>query len=98
MPTIGNMPHADVRVEFPDGQIRTVNLVVLLAETLNAEYRARHGCFLPGLNRHHPTLAKLRDKYQIPKEQTPNWEKMAVALRAWYTNLSIQTAVIRAGR
>jgi hypothetical protein len=98
MPTIGNMPHADVRVEFPDGEIRIVNMVVLLAETLNAEHRAKYGYFLPGLNRYNITLSKLRAKYQLPDESTRTWKDMALVLRYWYTDLTVQTAEIRAGR
>jgi hypothetical protein len=65
MPTIGNLPMADLDVTFPSGETRTVNMIVLLVETQNAEFKRDHGMFLPGVNKMHPTVKALREKYEL---------------------------------
>jgi hypothetical protein len=65
MPTIGNLPAADLDVTFPSGETRTVNMIVLLVETQNAEFKRDHGMFLPGVNKMHPTVKALREKYEL---------------------------------
>jgi hypothetical protein len=59
------MPAADLDVTFPSGETRTVNMIVLFAETLNAEFKRDHGMFLPGVNKMHPTVKALREKYEL---------------------------------
>jgi hypothetical protein len=65
MPTIGNLPGADLDVTFPSGETRTVNMIVLLAETQNAEFKAKHGMFLPSVGKLRPTVKALREKYEL---------------------------------
>lgn len=64
-PTIASMPAADLDVTFPSGQTRTVNMIILLVHTRNAEYKARSGVFLPGVGKQHPTIKALRDAYEL---------------------------------
>jgi hypothetical protein len=65
MPTIGNLPGADLDVTFPSGETRTVNMIVLLVETQNAEFKAKHGMFLPSVGKLRPTVKALREKYEL---------------------------------
>jgi hypothetical protein len=65
MPTIGNMPGADLDVTFPSGETRTVNMIVLLVQTQNAEFKRDHGMFLPGVNKLHPTIKALVEQYEL---------------------------------
>jgi hypothetical protein len=64
-PTIGNMPAADLEVTFPSGQTRTVNMIRLLVQTQNAEFKAKRGMFLPGVGKQHPTIDALRREYEL---------------------------------
>jgi hypothetical protein len=91
MPTIGNLPGADLPVTFPSGETRTVNMIVLLAETLNAEFKAEHGMFLPGVGKQHPTVEALVEKYELnwfASEVFPNgirtWSECAQAARHFF--------------
>lgn len=88
MPTIGNLPAADVRVEFPDGTVRTINLLRMLAHTQNAEFKAKHGMFLPGVAKLHPTVEALREEYEIPAR---TWAEAADQMRMFYTHLTEPT-------
>jgi hypothetical protein len=90
-PTIGNMPAADLPVTFPSGETRTVNMIVLLAETLNAEFKAKHGMFLPSVGKLKPTVKALVEKYELDwfaSEVFPNgvhtWEQCAQAMRHFH--------------
>lgn len=65
MPTIGNLPGSDLDVTFPSGETRTVNMIVLLVETQNAEFKAKHGMFLPSVGKLRPTVKALREKYEL---------------------------------
>jgi hypothetical protein len=87
MPTIGNLPNTDINVQFESGEIKTVNLLRLLVQVQNAEFKRDHGMFLPGVNKLHPTLKALRDEYEI-SPQVRTWEHMAGVLRQFYTDLS----------
>jgi hypothetical protein len=86
MPTIANLPGADVEVEFPDGTVQPVNMIRLLVQTQNAEMKARHGMFLPGVNKLHPTVKALRDEYPSVITAT-TWENAALQMRAFHTAL-----------
>ena len=65
MPTIANLPAADLDVTFPSQETRTVNMIVLLVQTRNAEMKAKFGYFLPGVGKQHPTIAALREAYEL---------------------------------
>jgi len=86
-PTIGNMPAADVPVTFASGQTRTVNLIILLVQTRNAEFKAKHGMFLPGVGKQHPTIRALRDAYELDwlnDGPVRTWEQAALVMRYFY--------------
>ena len=85
MPTIANLPAADVRVQFPDGSIRTINLLRMLVQTQNAEFKAKHGMFLPNVGKLHPTVRALREEYEIPAR---TWAEAAHHMRAFHTMLT----------
>jgi hypothetical protein len=85
MPTIANLPAADVRVQYPDGTIRTINLLRMLVQTQNAEMKAKHGVFLPSVAKLHPTVAALRKEYEIPAR---TWAEAAYQMRMFYTHLT----------
>jgi len=86
MPTIGNLPHADVQVTFPSGETRTVNMLRLLVQTQNAEFKVAHGFFLPGVNKLHPTVKALVEEYELPAS-VRTWAEVAGLLRMFYTDL-----------
>lgn len=92
MPTIGNLPHTDVEVTFPSGETRTVNTIILLVETQNAEWHAKYGCAMPGVNRLPAiTIQKFRDKYELDfffDGPVRTWEDCAAVLRHFYTMVS----------
>jgi len=88
MPTIANMPAADLDVTFASGETRTVNLIILLAETQNAEFKARTGMFLPGVAKQHPTIGALRRKYELDwfyDDPVRTWKDAALVMRHFYT-------------
>jgi iron-sulfur cluster repair protein YtfE (RIC family) len=87
MATIGNMPGADVQVEFPSG-VRTVNMIRLLVHAQNAEFKRDHGMFLPGVNKLNPTVKSMREEYEIPEEMCRTWEQLATILRKFHTDLT----------
>lgn len=93
MPTIGNLPAADVEVTFPSGTTKTVNVIVLKAQVLNAEAQARFG---HGLTRNAPTLKAQRDMYEIPVQAARTWKAIAPLLKQFHTNLSDAIAAARA--
>lgn len=85
MPTIANMPAADLDVTFPSGETRTVNMIVLLAETQNTEIRAKYG--------HHmapnaPKIGVLREKYELDyffDAPVRTWDDCAAVMRHIHT-------------
>lgn len=85
MPTIANMPGADLQVTFPSGEKRTVNMIILLAETLNTEHRAKFGEHrAPNA----PNIKTLRKKYELDwffDSPVRTWEDCAAAMRHFYT-------------
>jgi hypothetical protein len=63
MPTIANLPSADVEVTFPSGNVKNVNMIRLLVQAQNAEFKTKHGMFLPNVAKLHPTVKALREEY-----------------------------------
>jgi hypothetical protein len=86
MPTIANLPAADVEVKFPDGTTKTVNVIRVLVQTQNAEFKARHGMFLPGVAKLHPTVGALRVEY--PHITARTWAEAAEQMRQFHTDLT----------
>jgi hypothetical protein len=93
MPTIANLPAADVEVEYPSGERKVVNMIRLLVHTQNAEFKAKHGMFLPSVGKLHPTVKALREEYEIP---ATTWADAAYQLRAFHTMLTEAIADARA--
>jgi hypothetical protein len=86
MPTIGNLPGADCPVTWPDGRTTTVNMIRLLVQTQNAEWKAKYDAFMPGLNKLRPTVKALREEY--PALTCTTWEEAAVQMRQLHTALT----------
>jgi hypothetical protein len=86
VPTIGNLPAADVEVTFPDGTVKTVNVIRVLVQTQNAEFKAKHGMFLPNVGKLHPTVGALRKEY--PHITARTWAEAAEQMRQFHTDLS----------
>jgi hypothetical protein len=87
VPTIGNLPGADLDVTFPSGETRTVNMIVLLVETQNAEFKANHGMFLPNVGKLRPTVKALVEKYELEfffDGPVRTWEDCAAVMRHVY--------------
>jgi len=87
MPTVANLPGADVRVTFPSGTTKTVFLPRLLVQAQNAEFKAKHGMFLPNVGKLHPTMKALREEYEIPVGACRTWADAARLLRQFYADL-----------
>jgi hypothetical protein len=86
-PTIGNMPGADLPVTFASGTTRNVNMIRLLVQTQNAEYRAAYGAFLPGVGKMRPTIKALRDAYELDwffDGPVRTWEDAASVMRHFH--------------
>ena len=88
------MPAADVEVEYPSGAVKTVNMIRLLVQTQNAEFKAKFGMFLPNVGKLHPTVKALREEYEIPAE-IKTWAQVAEWMRQFHTVL---TEAIRKAR
>ena len=87
MATIENMPGADLDVLFASGETRTVNMIRLLVQTQNAEFKAQHGIFLPGVGKQHPTIAALRKAYELDyfyDAPVRTWKDAAQVMRHFY--------------
>lgn len=102
MPTIGNLPASDLDVTFPSGETRTVNMLRLLVQTQNAEFKRDHGMFLPGVGKQHPTVKQLVEEYELDyfaSEVYPRgvktWEQCAAAMRHIHTLFSDHIAASR---
>lgn len=98
MATIANMPGADVKMQMPDGTVKDVNMIVLLVEMQNAEFKRDHGMFLPGVGKLHPTVKALREKYDLDyffDRPVKTWADAAAVLRYLHDML---TAHIREQR
>lgn len=84
MPTIGNLPGADLPVTFPSGEVRNVNMIILISETLMAEQMARFG-FCQAQNMR--TIKELREKYELEylfDGPVHTWADCAAVLRHFY--------------
>lgn len=94
MPTIGNLPGADLPVTFPSGETRNVNMIVMLVEVQNAEWHAKFGTPMPGVNKLPGiTIQKFVDKYELnwfASEVFPKgiktWKQCAEAMRHVYNH------------
>lgn len=75
------------KVLFLDGRIHEINILRLLVQTQNAEFKAKHGMFLPGIAKQHPTIKKLRMEYAIPVDESRTWADTAVWMRKFYDYL-----------
>jgi hypothetical protein len=99
MPTIATMPAADLPVTFPSGETRTVNMIVLLVETQNAEWHAKFGCAMPGVNKLPGiTIQKFRDKYELDyffDGPVRTWKDCAAVMRHIHTLFSDHIAANR---
>jgi hypothetical protein len=87
MPTIGNMPGADLDVTFPSGKTKTIFMPRLLIQTANAEFKAKHGMFLPSVGKLHPTVKALREEYELDyffDGPVRTWADCATVMRHFY--------------
>lgn len=87
-PTIGNMPAADITVEFPSGERRNVNMIVLHAEVLMSEQMAKFG-FCQAQNMR--TIAELDAKYELEwfyDKPVRTWKDCAAVMRYLHTYFS----------
>jgi hypothetical protein len=87
MPTFANLPGSDLPVTFPSGETRTVNMIRLLVQTQNAEFKRDHGVFLPGVAKLHPTVKELREAYELDyffDGPVRTWEDCAAVMRHFY--------------
>jgi hypothetical protein len=80
-------PNPRIQVEFPSGNVKEIYLLQLLVEAQNAEFKVKHGMFLPGCGKQHPTVAKLREKYELPPD-VKRWDQVSPILRSMYDELS----------
>jgi len=88
MPTVANMPAADLEVTFPSGKTKTVFMPRLLVQVQNAEFKRDHGMFLPGVNKLHPTVKALREEYELDyffDAPVRTWSDCADVMRHIYT-------------
>jgi hypothetical protein len=88
MPTFANLPASDLDVTFPSGETRTVNMIVLLVETQNAEFKRDHGMFLPSVGKLRPTVKALVDKYELDyffDGPVRSWDDCAAVMRHIHT-------------
>lgn len=83
------MSTPEIQVQFPSGAVKTVNMFRLLVQAQNAEFKAKYGVFLPGLAKLHPTVAALREEYEIPKSVCRTWADAARILRTFYDEINI---------
>jgi hypothetical protein len=88
MPTIANLPGADLEVTFPSGKTKTVFMPRLLVLTLNAEFKRDHGMFLPNVGKLRPTIKALREEFELDwffDGPVKTWEDCAAVMRHVYT-------------
>jgi hypothetical protein len=85
-PTIvGPMPKLDVT--FPSGKKKAVNMIRLLVQTQNAEFKRDHGYFLPGVGKLKPTVKALVEEYELDyffDGPVKTWEDCAAVMRHVY--------------
>jgi hypothetical protein len=88
MPTVANMPAADLEVTFPSGKKKTVFMPRMLVQTQNAEFKRDHNMFLPGVGKQHPTVKALREEYELDyffDAPVRTWADCAAVMRHVYT-------------
>jgi len=88
VPTFANLPASDLDVTFPSGETRTVNMIVLLVETQNAEFKRDHGMFLPSVGKLRPTVKALDAKYELSwfyDAPVRTWADCAAVMRHIHT-------------
>jgi len=85
MPTVQNLPAADVQVQFPSGEVKTIFLLRLLGIVQHAEMMARFG---HGIARNAPTLREVREELEIPASVCRTWAQAAPMLREFYNDLT----------
>jgi hypothetical protein len=91
MPTVANLPGADLEVTFPSGKVKTVFMPRLLVQTQNAEFKANHGMFLPGVAKLHPTVKSLVEEYELDyffDGPVRTWKDCALVMRHVHTVFS----------
>jgi hypothetical protein len=84
------MPGADVKVVMPSGKVLVVFMPRLLVQAQNAEFKAQHGMFLPGLAKLNPTVREIREEYEYPIEVCRTWAQAAKLLRNFYNDLKME--------
>src|SRR3954469_16629515 len=87
MPTVANLPGADLDVTFPSGKKKTVFMLRLLVQTQNAEMKAKHGVFLPNVGKLHPTVKALREEYELDyffDGPVKTWKDCALVMRHFF--------------
>ena len=63
-------------------------MIVLLTQTLNAEFKRDHGMFLPNVGKLHPTVKALREQYELDyffDGPVRTWEDCAAVMRHIHT-------------
>jgi hypothetical protein len=88
MPTVANLPGADLPVTFPSGETRNVFMPRLLVQTLNAEFKRDYDTFLPGVAKLCPTIEALVEAYELEwffDGPVRTWEDCAAVMRHFYT-------------
>jgi|SRR3974390_914486 len=87
MPTVANLPGADLQVTFPSGKTKTVNMLRMLVQVQNAEFKVRHNMFLPNVGKLHPTVKSLREEYELDyffDAPVRTWKDCAAVMRHVY--------------
>ena len=84
---------ADVQIEFPDGNVETINMLRMLVHTQNAQMKAKYGMFLPNVGKLHPTVAALRDEYHITAR---TWADAAEQMSALYDAIKAELDAMKA--
>jgi len=87
MPTVANMPGADLEVTFASGKTKTIFMPRLLVQTQNAEFKRDYGIFLPGVNKLSPTVKQLREEYELDyffDGPVKTWKDCAAVMRHFY--------------
>jgi hypothetical protein len=62
-------------------------MIRLLVQTQNAEMKAKHGMFLPGVGKQHPTIAALREAYELDyfyDGPVRTWKEAALVMRHFH--------------
>jgi hypothetical protein len=84
MPTVANLPGADLEVHFPSGKKKTVFLPRLLTQTINAEWQAEYGMPYPYVAKLRPTIKALREEYELDyffDKPVRTWKDCAAVMR-----------------